>query len=118
MGQEDPDLAASYMSLGLNYCDTNYELAVEYSEKALHSLKRSHGSDHPYVAHVNCNLGWIHHRNGGYELGVHHYKRALASYRKTVGDKHPETMMTCNNFGVLYSDVVIIGRRLSFWREH
>ncbi len=98
LGEEHPDTASSYNSLGqILYSQGRYAAAQPLYERAVASRRKVLGPEHPDTATASNNLAVNLQARGQYAEAQPLYERSLASRRKALGEEHPNTAASYNN---------------------
>jgi len=71
-------------------------LAAEYYQRALTSLERLLGSDHPHTLVARHGLAVIYREAGDLGRAIPMLEQSLADYQRVLGDDHPMTMTAHN----------------------
>ena len=98
----DPDNMVGLASLCLE--GGCYAQAEPLLKEALEILKRSLGTNHPYVASTMSRLALLYHYQGKYSDAEPLYKEALEIQKHSLGTNHPSVSNTMSNLAGLYSD--------------
>ncbi|MGZ6297874.1 MAG: tetratricopeptide repeat protein, partial [Parachlamydiaceae bacterium] len=104
LGEEHPDVAASYNSIGLilDY-QSKHEEALQHYAQALEMQKQLLGEEHPDVAATYSNIGGALQSQGKHEAALQHYTQALEMQKKLLGKEHLILATTYNNIGSVLS---------------
>jgi CHAT domain-containing protein/Tfp pilus assembly protein PilF len=100
---EDPAVASSRFALGLYYRNAgDIHEAEEAYLQALATMEKVLGQEHPSVALVLHNLGYLYYYDlHDYTQAQAMYERALAIKEKSLGPEHPLIAATLLNMGLL-----------------
>ncbi|HEC66321.1 MAG TPA: tetratricopeptide repeat protein [bacterium] len=90
------NLAQIYQDLG------ELQPAKELAEKALASVRKNFGEDHPSTAIRYSNLATIYQALGALQPAKELTEKALASDRKNFGEDHPHTAIRYSNLATIY----------------
>ncbi|WP_347566330.1 tetratricopeptide repeat protein, partial [Scytonema sp. UIC 10036] len=103
LGDEHPDVAASYNNLaGLYKSQGRYTDAEPLYIKALELRQRLLGEEHPDVAASYNNLAGLYSDQGRYTEAEPLYIKALELRQRLLGDEHPDVAASYNNLAGLY----------------
>jgi len=104
LGENHPEVAASYYYLGSLYRDTgDYENAAKYLNQALEIWKKSLGENHIKVAISYNSLGILHHFKGDYEKALEYFSKAQAIRINSFGENHPTVALGYSNMGNVFN---------------
>ena len=84
----------------------DYNLALEYFQKALRNAINQYGNDHHVVATSYNNIGSIYDSQGDYASALEWYWKALEIREKVFGTEHPDVAISYSNIGSVYSWLV------------
>jgi CHAT domain-containing protein/Tfp pilus assembly protein PilF len=82
-----------------------YDEARPLGERVLQIREKTLGPDHPDVARIVHNLGYLYYFKAEYTKAESYYQRALAIREKVLGPEHRDVAATLNNIGLIYSDI-------------
>ncbi|EGD80080.1 hypothetical protein PTSG_10354 [Salpingoeca rosetta] len=100
LGEQHPDVAASYVSLGTFYdAKADYDQALVYLHKALDIFSTILGASHPHTGSAFTQLGNTLVSKGQLLEAIKMYAAALQIHRKTRGEDDLSTAMCYNNIG-------------------
>ncbi|WP_370460823.1 tetratricopeptide repeat protein [Brasilonema octagenarum] len=103
LGEEHPDVAASYNNLALlYYFQGRYTNAEPLYIKALELRQRLLGEEHPDVANSYNNLAELYRSQGRYTEAEPLYINALELRLRLLGEEHPDIALSYNNLALLY----------------
>ena len=89
--------------LGVAYKNKGeYDLAIDYYERALKIQVASLGEEHPDVASSYSNLGLAYDSKGNYDKAIDYHKRALKIRVASLGENHPDVASSYDNLGLAY----------------
>ena len=78
LGEEHPDVAASYHNIGNLYNDKGeYDNALEYYNKSFALSLKVFGEEHPDVAICYSNIGNVYAVKGDYDSSLIYQKKSL-----------------------------------------
>ena len=80
----------------------NLDAAAHSFERALDSLERTLGENHPEVATALNNLALLYFAKADFDKAEPLYKRSLAIDEKALGEDHPGVATDLNNLALLY----------------
>ena len=103
LGENHPDVAASYSNIGLAYYSLgDYDKALEYYNKA-HDIRLDvFGENHPDVAAIYNNIGMAYDSLGDYDKALEYYNKAPGIQLNVLGENHPAVAASYSNIGVAY----------------
>jgi tetratricopeptide (TPR) repeat protein len=97
------DVASFYNFLGYGYTElANYEVALEYYQKAIDIREKKIGKEHIDTAMVYNNIAAVYDDLGNYSKAQEYYQWAVDIYEK-FDKKHPDTASAYDNIGLTYS---------------
>ncbi len=103
LGDEHPDVAASFNNIGLVYHKKgDYDNALKYYQKTLKIELKTLGDEHPDVAASYNTIGLVCREKGNYDNALKYYNKSLNIRLKTLGYEHPDVGMSYNNIGIVY----------------
>ena len=70
--------------------DGEYDKAADLIHETIQTSEETLGKDHPQIARLLSNLGFLHKSQGNYAEAQIHYKRALTINKSAHGDNHPQ----------------------------
>jgi CHAT domain-containing protein/Tfp pilus assembly protein PilF len=82
-----------------------YDEARPLGERVLQIREKVLGLDHPDVARIVHNLGFLYYLKAEYARAETYYQRALAIREKILEPEHPEITVSLNNIALLYTDI-------------
>ena len=91
---------------GVYHTQGNYEMALEYCEKALVIREKVLGKEHRDTATTYNNMAGVYKDQGNYEMALKYYEKALVIREKVLGKEHRDTATTYNNMAGVYEDQV------------
>ncbi|MBA8667731.1 tetratricopeptide repeat protein [Holosporaceae bacterium 'Namur'] len=117
-GEEHPDVAAVYNSMGL-ICkaQSKYKKAFKFLNRSLLIRKRVYSheyQEHPDIADSYNNLGSVLHIQGEYKKAYEHFSQALIIKEKVYGYEHPAVASVYNNMGNLLDSQKKYGEALEY----
>jgi tetratricopeptide (TPR) repeat protein len=65
-----------------------YNKALSYFEKVLKIRQTVLPSNHPQIAAINSNIGWLFECQGDYSNALDYYQKSLEIARKTLSSTH------------------------------
>lgn len=80
----------------------DYNLALNYYNKALYSAIDKYGTEHPDVAKLYNNIGSVYSQMGDYGKAMEYYQKALKMQEYLLGSEHPDVARYYNNIGNTY----------------
>jgi tetratricopeptide (TPR) repeat protein len=93
LGIDHPDLGLNYGSLGVVYFKKGeYELAIEYTEKAQALFIKAYGDDYLYLSDSYEDLAEIYLAQGNYDNARTNYNKAYGIALVKLGSDHPDTI--------------------------
>jgi CHAT domain-containing protein/Tfp pilus assembly protein PilF len=101
-GETSEETAASYNDLGLVYTQNDPDKALEYYEKALPVYESLHGKQHPKIAIVNTNMGFIYRQMELYGDAINNLETALKIWKSIYPGGHPNEAFVLSNLGQTY----------------
>jgi CHAT domain-containing protein/Tfp pilus assembly protein PilF len=101
-GEASEETAASYNDLGLVYTQNDPDKALEYYDKALPVYESLHGKQHPKIAIVNTNMGFIYRQMELYGDAVNNLETALQIWKAIYPNGHPNEAFVLSNLGQTY----------------
>ena len=102
-GLQDPDLAATYHSMGFVYSEQgNLDKAMEFYDKALKIREQVLNPLSPDLAKSYNNKGLVYSDQDKYEEALKWYDKALAIYEKVLDPLSPDLASSYNNKGAVY----------------
>ncbi len=78
------------------------DLALEFFQKALISLRQVLGEKHPETALAYNNLGLVYWNTGNSELALDYHRKALAIRKDLYGEQSAEVAASYNDIGLSY----------------
>lgn len=81
----------------------DYDLAMQYYQRALRNTVQHHGEAHPDVATSYNNIGFVYHEQGNYPKALEYLNKALEIWLNVLGENHPDVATSYNNIGSVYS---------------
>jgi tetratricopeptide (TPR) repeat protein len=103
LGEEHPDVAASYNNLAALYqSQGRYSEAELLYIKALKICQRLLGEEHPSVTTSYNNLAALYQSQGRYREAELLYIKQLELRRRLLGEEHPSVATSYNNLALLY----------------
>ena len=103
LGADHPDVADSFNNIGMQYYKRReYDMALEFLQKALVIRLKRLGPDHPNVAHSYNNIGTAHGKKGEYDRALEYCQKSLAIELKQLGADHPSMATDYFRIGGLY----------------
>ncbi len=104
LGEEHPDVADSYNTLGgIYFYIQNYEEALKYFEQALDIRISCLGEAHPSVAGSYNNIANVYALQKDYKMALWYQEKNLNIKLSLFGEFHPKVAGSYNNIGVIYS---------------
>lgn len=117
-GIEHPNTAMSYNNIGMVYYNQgNYDLALEYYQKALDIYEKIQGVEQERTATSYNNIGLVYHVKGNYNQTLEYLQKALDIYEKVLGVEHERTAGFYNNIGVYFASLGDYMKALEFYSE-
>lgn len=99
---DHPDLARAYNNVGNSYyAMANYEIALEYQQKAL-TIREQTLLNHPDLAVSYNSVGSTLGAMGDYEQAKYHVSKALAIRQNTLAPDHPLLALSYKNLGMVF----------------
>ncbi|HKZ37154.1 MAG TPA: CHAT domain-containing protein [Chryseolinea sp.] len=95
-------IAASYNDLGLVYSTTDADKALDHYEKALAIYENIHGKQHPKIAIVSTNMGFVYRTIELYGDAILNFEAALTIWEKIYKQPHPTKAFILFNLGQTY----------------
>ena len=96
-------LAIAYNSIAsIYYHSFQYDLALEYTSKALTICSTYLGEDHPDVANTYNNIGNIYFRKSEYSQAIDAYNKTIDVRKKIFTEDHIDVASGYNNLGNVY----------------
>ncbi|CAF1265729.1 unnamed protein product [Adineta ricciae] len=96
---KNQDIMTCLISMGKVYwLKEDYEKAVEYHERALHSVTLSTKD----ISTIHKNLGSIYTSMEQFDLALKNFQEALGIDGKNLGKDHPQIGQTYANMGMMY----------------
>ncbi len=83
----------------------NYDMALEYHNKALTIRKKTLGIEHPDTAMTYCSMASVYHAIGDYDMALNYHNKALTIFEKNLGTDHLNTAMA---YGCIASDYAAV----------
>jgi len=99
------------------FSGSQYDLAIEYYEKALESDLKTFGPDHPRVATTWNNLGLAWNAKGDYDKAIGYFEKALESDLKTFGPNHPNLSIYWNNLGSAWDNKLEHDKAIEYYEK-
>lgn len=101
---EDDDLATEYNIIGLfiNVFFADYNLALEYYDKALAIKENILGPQHPSTGTLYNNIGKVYSDMGDSNKALEYLSTSLMLKEKKYGLEHPETAWGYSNIGMIH----------------
>ncbi len=95
--------AQAYNQLGLVYwASGNWDLSLEYQQKALDIRQSLYGEGHPEVAASYNDMGLVYSTQENYQKALTFYQKARRIYEQAYGNNHPKLANAHTNLAVLY----------------
>ncbi|MEM9558097.1 MAG: serine/threonine-protein kinase [Acidobacteriota bacterium] len=82
-----------------------WRLAQESLDRSLGLRTAALGVDHPQVAWVLVDLGWLDRLRGSTESAESHLAKAVAIFERRLGPDHPDTAVALNALGYALLDL-------------
>lgn len=99
LGEENPDMAATYNNIGYVYkCLGNYPKSLDFYGKSLVIRSKVLGEKHPDTAMSYGNLGSVYDILGDYDKALEYYDKSL----KILGVGNPDLGAIYNNIAMSY----------------
>ena len=99
-GEEHPDTAQSYFSLGeTQHASGDFSSAVTSFQRALKIKTKLFGKEHPDTAQSYFSLGVTQHASGDFLSALQSKQCALAIRVKLLGEEHPDTAKSYLSLG-------------------
>ncbi|CAF5162666.1 unnamed protein product, partial [Rotaria magnacalcarata] len=99
------DITNVFSNIAVLYCyKCEYQLALEYSEKALTLEQDTLPKIHPQLASTHLKIGGIHHQMSNYDPALRSYQIADETYRIALSPDHPSLAIAQANIGMIYID--------------
>ncbi len=95
----------------------DYDLAMQYCQRALRCAVQQHGDTHPDVATSHNNIGIVYALQGAYLQALEYYNKALDIQLKTLGDTHPDVATSYNNIGSVYDSQGSYSEALEYYNK-
>ena len=116
-GAEDADLAAKYNYIGHFVADyfADFNLALEYYDKALTIRGKVIGMEHPYTAISHNNIGLVYNNMGDHDKALEYFGKALVITENVLGTEHPYTATFYNNIGLVYGNMSDYDKALEYF---
>lgn len=103
LGNEDPQVAESFVSLSLLLEQQGkFGEAERMAQRGLEIRERVLEQDHPDIAESLHGLARIYHKQVKLKEAEPLYKRALEIREKVLGSNHPDVAQSLNSLGILY----------------
>ncbi|CAF2744616.1 unnamed protein product [Rotaria sp. Silwood2] len=121
----ESDRAYGCNQLGLiKYEQGDYNLAVEFHEKALGIWQKTLPPNHPDLANSYNNLGLVNDNMGQYSKALSFYERTLEIRQNILPENHPDLAQSYNNIGLVYGNmgeyskaILSYGKALDIWQK-
>jgi tetratricopeptide (TPR) repeat protein len=112
------DMASVYNNIG-NVYDTKREfnLALEYYNKAYEMHLRLPRQDHPHIEGPLCNIGNIYRHKGDYDRAMEYYHQSLTVYEKRYPGDHLGKARVLRNIGLTHQNKKEFKRALEYMRR-
>ncbi len=94
-----------------------YNMAIQYYKKALKSILRTFGEEHPTIAATLNNLGGALSSKGQYDKAIIFYKKALKSDLNIFGEHHPNVAIKWNNLGAAWDSKGEYDKAIEFYEK-
>ena len=100
-GESHPQVAHVYNGIGRTHISMgNYDLALEYIQKALDISK---GNPSSLLGDTYNNIGVVYHFKGDYQQALDYYEQALQTREEVLGIFHKKVAESHGNIGLVYS---------------
>jgi tetratricopeptide (TPR) repeat protein len=96
---------------------SKYDTAIEFFEKALALVLKTHGPDHSDVATSWSNLGIAWKYKGQYDKAIVYYEKALASHLKSFGLEHPKVATCWSNLGGVWANKDDYDKAIDYYQK-
>lgn len=102
-GDSHPEVAGSYLNLGLAYSIENPNKAQEYYEKARDIYENNYGENHPQVALTDTNMGIVYLQQKKYFFAIQLFEDVLKIWKEVYQtNSHPKIAFVYSNMGQVY----------------
>jgi len=100
----EKELAGLYNDIGLLHNNKgDYDIALEYYQKALEIYEKVFGTEHPDTAKSYNYIGLLYNNQGNYDKALEYYMKALEIREKLFGTGYFDTATSYNNIGELHA---------------
>jgi tetratricopeptide (TPR) repeat protein len=118
LGEQNPDVAARYMNLGLVYRHKGlYDKAIYFNEKALDIFHMCYGEQHSDVASGYNNLAVIYCLKGEYDKAIYYCEKALTIELEVSGEQNDQIEAIYNNLGGIYLNLADYDKAISYFNK-
>ncbi|GMH87563.1 hypothetical protein TrVE_jg9523 [Triparma verrucosa] len=93
LGDDHKDTMGTLNNLGCLYNDEleEYDMALEYYERALKGSEKAMGKNHPYTLMTMMNIAIVYEADGKFKEAVEIYQRTLEGHVSLLGKEHEDT---------------------------
>ena len=103
LGEEHPNIAASYNNLAVVYqSQGEYKKAEELYEKSLRIKKRILGKEHPKIAVSYHSLAGVYLHRDEYKHALDYFVKAYKIFLNKLGSEHPYTRSSYEDMQTTY----------------
>ncbi|MDE6311821.1 MAG: tetratricopeptide repeat protein, partial [Muribaculaceae bacterium] len=95
----------------------NYQLALEYLQKALSIRLDVFGENHPNVATSYNNIGYVYLSLGEYQQALEYYQKALKISLAVLNENHPNIGLIYKSIGETYFILQDFSQALQFFEK-
>ena len=92
----------TFLGRGAHEIWGNYDLALEWHEKASAIAEKVLRKEHPDTAVTYNNIASVYNNKGKYDLALKWHEKALVIREKVLGKEHSDTAATYNNIAIIY----------------
>jgi CHAT domain-containing protein len=101
-GENHPEVANSYLNIGLIHGAENPDQAQKFYRTALNTYKEVFGENHPAVANTYNNLAIISQVQNKYDVALFQLESSLNITKEVYGENHPNNAFIYSAMGQIY----------------
>lgn len=101
-GENHPEVANSYLNIGLIYGTEYPDQAQKFYRTALNTYKEVFGENHPSVANAYNNLAVISQVQEKYDIALFQLGNSLEITKAVYGENHPNNAFVYSAIGQIY----------------
>jgi len=118
LGEEHPDVATSYNSIGLIWWNKGFiDKALGLFKMSLQVALKTFGEDHPRIGDSYNRIGVMFDNKGDLDKALKFYEKSLQIDLKTLGEEHPDLGTLYNNIGTTWLKKGDFDKTLEFYEK-